>query len=108
MITVPGAEEIYTSLAGPTWRNEVCARHALEVARNRPVAHARRVRCPVLVQIGTEDRVVPVGAARRMARRLGRRAVVEEYPVDHFDVYDGPWRQKALADQIAFFGRTLR
>ncbi|MFB8142186.1 alpha/beta hydrolase [Streptomyces parvus] len=107
VITAPGAKEAYTRLAGPSWRNEVCARHALKVAHNRPVATAHRVRCPVLVQIGTEDQVVPVDAARRMARRIGHRATVVEYPVDHFDVYDGPWQQHALADQITFLTRVL-
>lgn len=107
MITVSGAAEAYTSLAGPSWRNEVCARHALEVVRNRPVGAAPRVRCPVLVQVGTRDRVVPVGAARRLARRLGDRGCVHEYPVDHFDVYDGPWQRRAVTDQIAFLRRAL-
>ncbi|WP_345382139.1 alpha/beta hydrolase [Pseudonocardia yuanmonensis] len=107
MITVPGAAEAYPSLAGPTWRNEVGARHALEVARNRPVAAASGVRCPVLVQIGTRDQVVPVGAARRMARRLGPRGCLQEYPVDHFDVYAGPWQRRAVTDQIAFLRRVL-
>ena len=107
MITAPGAAEAYTSLAGPTWRNEACARHALEVARNRPVVAAPRVHCPVLVQVGTRDQVVPVGAARRMVRRLGERGFMHEYPVDHFDVYHGPWQRRAVTDQIAFLRRVL-
>ncbi|MET8423958.1 alpha/beta hydrolase [Nocardia sp. NPDC004860] len=108
MITVTGAKEAYTSFAGPTWRNEIGARHALEVARNRPTIYAEQVTCPVLVQIGEADRVVPVAAAHRMARKLGDHAVVKEYPVDHFDVYDGVWQRRALADQLEFFGRVLR
>lgn len=107
LITVPGGEEAYTSMAGPTWRNETAARHALEVGLNRPTAYAHKVTCPVLVQIGTADRVVPVEAARRMARRLDK-AVVREYPVDHFDVYQGLWKERCLTDQVEFLTRTLR
>lgn len=107
MITAPGASEAYTSLAGPTWRNVTGARHALEVAGNRATTHAHRLRCPALFQIATDDQVVPVGAARRMAARAGGPSHVEEYPVDHFDVYDGAWQRRVVADQIAFLGQAL-
>ena len=41
------------------------------------------------------------------ARRAGRLAQLREYPVDHFDVYQGRWQQRALADQLGFLSRTL-
>lgn len=107
IISVSGAEEAYTSMAGPTWRNEVCARTALEAGLNRPTALARRLTCPVLVQVGQNDRIAPPGAARRTARKAGPLAQLREYPVDHFDVYDGPGQQKALADQVSFLSRVL-
>ena len=59
MITAPGALEGYHALAGPTWRNEVCARAALEVALNRPTRKASRLRTPMLVQVGENDSVAP-------------------------------------------------
>ncbi|GAA4490624.1 alpha/beta hydrolase [Rhodococcus olei] len=107
MISTPGAEELYASMAGPTWRNEVCARTALEVGMNRPIAFAGRLTCPILVQVGANDRVAPPGAARRTAQKAGRWAELREYPVDHFDVYDGPWQRRALADQLDFLARVL-
>ena len=67
IFAIDGAEKDYTEVAGPSWRNEVCARTALEVAFNRPVRFARRVRCPLLVQAGTEDRIAPLATARRAA-----------------------------------------
>lgn len=102
----PGALEGYTALAGPTWRNEVCARTALEVALNRPTHVASRLRTPLLVQIGDHDSVAPPAAARRAARKA-ELAEVRSYPVDHFDVYDGIGQQEALADQLEFLGRHL-
>jgi uncharacterized protein len=107
IIAKDGATEAYTALAGPTWRNEVCARTALEVALNRPIRFAGHVSSPMLVQIGEHDTVAPPAAAHRVAARAWRHAEVRTYPVDHFDVYDGPWHQRALADQIEFLGRHV-
>lgn len=107
IITASGAEEAYTAAAGPTWRNETAARHALQVGLNRPTSYAAKVRCPVLVQIGKADRVVPIKAARRMAAKIDM-GVVKEYPVDHFDVYTGRWLQRILADQREFLATVLR
>ncbi|RHW24906.1 alpha/beta hydrolase [Nocardioides immobilis] len=105
MITAPGAVEGCQAMAGPTWRNEVCARAALEVAFNRPTRAASRVRTPMLVQVGENDAVAPPSAARAAARKAGRYAEVRTYPVDHFDVYDGDWQRQILADQIDFLTR---
>jgi fermentation-respiration switch protein FrsA (DUF1100 family) len=107
MITAPGAVAGYHALAGPTWRNQVCARAALEVGFNRPTRFASRVRFPLLVQIGDKDSVAPPAAAHRAADKAGRHASVRTYPVDHFDVYDGRWQQRALADQLTFLGQHL-
>lgn len=107
VLTAPGALEGYTELAGPTWRNEVCARVVLEVAFNRPIRFASRLRSPLLVQVGDRDGTAPPTAALRTAERAGSTAEVRRYPVDHFDVYDGPAQQDALADQLQFLGRHL-
>jgi uncharacterized protein len=103
----PGAEAAYTAMAGPTWRNEVSARTALEIAFNRPTASARRLTCPTLVQAGDHDKVVGHAAARRTAEKGGRLTQLREYPVDHFDVYEGHWQQRALADQLSFLSHVL-
>lgn len=107
MITAPGAEEAYVSMAGPSWRNEVCARTALEVPLNRPTTLASRIACPLLVQVGTRDAVAPPDAARRTAEKAGSRAQLLEYPVDHFDVYRGDWHKRVVADELEFLLRIL-
>lgn len=107
IITTPGSEEAYLAAAGPTWRNETPARHALQVALNRPTRYASKVRCPVLVQIGKADRVVPMKAARKMASKIDK-CTIREYPIDHFDVYFGQWHERIVSDQIAFLTRVLR
>jgi uncharacterized protein len=63
--------------------------------------------CPLLVQVGTKDRIAPPDVGRRAAAKAGLRAELREYPVDHLDVYDGPGRDAMLADQIDFARRAL-
>lgn len=106
-LTTPGAEEAYTGMAGPTWRNEFAARTALEMAFNRPTVHASQLECPLLVQVGTNDQIAPPDAARRAAKKAGYLAHLCEYPIDHFDFYEGEWHPQVLADQLTFLTRVL-
>lgn len=107
VMTTPDAERIIASMAGPTWINAVRARAALRVGPNRPTLFAGFVRCPLLMQVGTKDLVAPPAAARRAASKAGRWAYLREYPLGHFDVYDGPWQLRVLADQIEFLTHVL-
>ncbi|MFB7234065.1 alpha/beta hydrolase [Streptomyces sp. NPDC056269] len=107
MMTLPDALKAASSFAGPTFRNEVCARAALKVGLNRPTTFVGRLACPILVQVGTRDRIAPPEAARRTADRAGKRAQLREYAVDHLDVYDGPGQARALADQLVFLTHRL-
>jgi len=107
MISTPGAEEGYKAMAGPTWRNEVCARTALEVAKNRPITFANRVTSPLLVQVGSNDQVAPPEAARKTASLAKGKVELKEYPIDHFDVYGGSWQEILLKDQINFLSKVL-
>lgn len=107
MISTPGAEENYKSMAGPTWRNEVCARAALEVTRNRPISFAKSIKCPALVQVGTNDQIAPPDAARKAANLMKGPTELIEYPIDHFDFYTVPWQEKLLNDQINFLDKHL-
>ena len=94
-------------LAGPGWRNTVCARSVFGFPFNRPIRFASRVGCPLLVQVGTKDRIAPPDVGRRAAAKSGLRAELREYAVDHLDVYDGRGRDAMLADQIDFARRAL-
>jgi pimeloyl-ACP methyl ester carboxylesterase len=107
IIAVPGAEQAYREIAGPSWRNEVCARTALEVAFNRPVRFASRICCPLLVQAGVHDSITPLAGARRAVANAGVRGELREYPVDHVDVYAGRVQQPVLADQLDFLRHHL-
>ena len=105
-LTLSGAYESYLAMAGPSWRNEVDSSVGMELGRLNVKAAARRVRCPVLVQIGDFDRFVPAGAVAKTAEAA--RAQVHRYACDHFDVWPGnDWFDKTVGDQLAFLRRVL-
>ncbi len=102
-----GGEHLYAAIAGPSWRNEVCARVALQAGFNRPIRFAARTDRPLLVQVGTCDTIAPAAAARRAAAKAGAHAELREYPLDHMDVYVGTAQQQIVADQLEFLRRVL-
>ncbi len=88
--------------------NEVCARIIIRGDKYRPVTKAKKVRCPVLLQICENDELAPIGAAEETARRLGGLAEVKRYPIGHFDIYVGDNFERSVSDQLEFFRRHLR
>ena len=106
IIAKHGAEQDYTPLTGPSWRNEVCARTALEVAFNRPIRFAARVVCPLLVQAGTVDSITPPARARSTAAKAPR-GELQEYPIDHLDAETLPAQQDLSSGQLDFLRRQL-
>jgi pimeloyl-ACP methyl ester carboxylesterase len=106
-MTTPDAEPGYSAITGPTWRNEVAARIALQLATYRPGLQSGRLPCPMLVQIADRDAIVPVKAAQDAAWRATGRAEVRTYPIGHFDIYVGEPFERAVADQLHFLRRHV-
>ncbi len=105
-MTLDGAFEAYTAMAGPTWRNEIDATIGLELGGVRPGRFAKDLACPLFVQIADFDRSAPPQATLKVA--VKGRAQVRHYPCDHFDVWPGNDEFEAvLAHQVAFLRRTL-
>ena len=107
-MTSPDAEPGYSALypEGFPWRNQFSARVALRVGTYSPARKASRVRCPLLVQLATEDAITPPAGARKTAGRAPR-GELREYRAGHFDVYVGDLFERVIADQIEFLGRHL-
>jgi pimeloyl-ACP methyl ester carboxylesterase len=101
------ADAGYRALAPKDFRFEVAARIALSVAAYRPVKFTDSVRCPVLVQVCTEDSVAPPEAAERVISRLGPLAEARRYPIGHFEPYFGVHFERSVADQLEFLLRHL-
>jgi pimeloyl-ACP methyl ester carboxylesterase len=95
------------AIAGPTWRNEVTGRAVFAEWTNRAITRMDKVQCPILVVIADRDSVAPSAAARAAAWRAKGRAEVRDYPCLHFDIYQGEWRERSIADQLHFLRRHL-
>ncbi|MGV9791740.1 alpha/beta hydrolase [Gordonia sp. NPDC003422] len=105
-LTADGYYESYTSIAGPTWRNEVDASVGLELGSFRADKAAERITAPVLMQIADHDRGAPPQAAASAAFKA--HAEVRHYPCDHFDIFAGhEWFEPAVKHQISFLTRHL-
>ncbi|MFP5308185.1 MAG: alpha/beta hydrolase [Actinomycetes bacterium] len=109
VIAGPGAERAIRMLVpdGVAWRNEVAARIALELPRDRPGRDAGAIRCPLLVVVCTDDPVTPPAPARAAAAAAPRGELVEYADLAHFDVYVGEGFARANADQRAWLRRVL-
>ena len=102
------AWRLYSELAPDGFVNEVCARILLRMDKYAPIRRADRIRCPVLLQICDKDiATTPPGAVEKARKRLGNRAEIVHYPIDHFDIYLGKWFERAVSDQLAFFRKHL-
>ena len=105
-MAAPGVYEGYTSITGPSWRNELTARSILAFGLYRPGRAADQIRCPVLVQIADDDLTAPPRAAEKAAEKA--RAEVRHYPCDHMDVYHGgAWFERVVEHQLFFLRRHL-
>jgi hypothetical protein len=104
----PDAEPGYKALFPPgyPWPNTFLPRGSTTLPLYRPVAKAKRVTTPLLVQVMTEDVVTPPAPARKAAA-AAPRGELAEYPGGHFDIYLGEPFERAIADQLAFLERNL-
>lgn len=109
-MTSPDAEPGYRAMYDPgfEWRNEVAGRILLRIGLYLPGRAARRVRCPLLVQVAGADAVTPAGPSVAAARRAPRGELVVYPGIGHFDVYRGERFELAVADQVEFLSRHLR
>jgi uncharacterized protein len=106
-MTTADAEPRFLAIAGPTFRNEFCARAALDAARNRPLTRAADLPCPTLFQIADRDPVAPPSAVYKTAWNATGRAEVRTYPFGHFDIYVGEGFERAVGDQLHFLRRHV-
>lgn len=107
LLSLDGYEEAYTSVAGPTWRNEVGASIGTELGSFRPGRGAEDlVDIPLLIQIADLDRSAPPHAAATAA--FAARAEVRHYPGDHFDLFAGrPCHERAVEHAVHFLRRHV-
>lgn len=100
---VPGFESVTSP--GSSWRNELCARAAL-APPYRLARKARRIRCPILYCIASEDDINPPELGRRAAESAPEGELCL-YPGGHFDPLVGETAKRMGDDQLDFLARRL-
>jgi len=92
---------------GSTWRNEVAGRIVLRLGTHRPVRHAKRVRCPLLVQVLEDETVLPIAPAKKASSLAGQGELLSYRGLDHFDIYVGDGFDRLNSDQLSFLTRHV-
>ena len=107
-MSTPEAQPGYFAIVknAPAWRNEVAARAVIGMALFRPIASARRARCPLLFVVGEKDSVTPTDKTLEAARRAPQARVLS-LPGGHFDAYLGEQFERAVSAETAFLVEHL-
>ncbi|HET9874280.1 MAG TPA: alpha/beta fold hydrolase [Mycobacterium sp.] len=103
----PGELDGFRSVVAPGWRNEAHAGMALTLPFWRPVALARKIHCPILIQAGQRDVSVSARAIDQLAQRAPH-AVLKRYDCDHFEPFYGAHPAQIIADQVAWLSSVSR
>jgi fermentation-respiration switch protein FrsA (DUF1100 family) len=108
VMTLPGEADGFKSVvnADSPWRNAVWAGPIPTVAFYRPVTKARRLACPVLVQLGERDISAPCRAIEKLAERAPQ-AELKRYDLDHFQPFYGEHPARLASDQADWLKRTV-
>ncbi len=105
-LTFPGEFDGFRSAVAPGWCNEVRAGVALPLPLWRPVTHARKLKCPMLIQAGQRDISVSARAIEQLAQRASR-AELKRYDVDHFQPFYGDQPAQIIVDQADWLKATI-
>jgi len=97
----------YAAITPRNWRNEIGAGYALLFKGYRAIAHATKLRCPVLIQAATLDKVTPLGVAQKAARKIGAKAELKQYDCGHMNTCLGEIFERTCNDQLAFFNQVF-
>lgn len=91
---------------GSSWVGLVPARIILTVNQYRPTREAGKINCPALIFGAQHDSLIPIAATRKAAAKI-KQVEYLEWPIGHFDLLQGQWFDKGIADQLAFLKKHL-
>lgn len=105
------AYEWFTAAAkiAPTWRNEISLESLARVAEYIPDAVIELIAPkPLLMQVATNDSLVPANLARQAFHRAGEPKKLETFDCGHFDPYQTePWHSMFLGGQVRWLKEHL-
>lgn len=88
------------------WQNGCPARATLKTTMYRPIAYARRVKCPALVILGEKDSICPPHTQAALGQKMPH-ARLERLPIGHFEPYGGEWFERIVKLQADFLAEHL-
>lgn len=89
----------------PTWKNKVAPRFIFKAPRYEPGTF-KKINCPILLALATDDVEISVPFIRKKAKESSRVEIIE-YPFGHFDLYHGEIFDTVLGDQISFIRKCI-
>jgi fermentation-respiration switch protein FrsA (DUF1100 family) len=109
LVRAPGAFSGYSKLFqnSNTFKNEVCMRLFFMKHGENPIEASKKVQCPVLFLACEKDNLAAPDSFKRAAEALGDKAEVKTYPIEHFDIYEGEYFEKAISEMITFLEKHL-
>lgn len=104
----PNCHSGYTSLIpeDSDWPNRVAAREGVLALAYAPERTASLVKIPVWLQASTEDQLIPVKLAKRVAKRMEQCELVL-VDADHFQIYASPLWEDLVGQQLAFLNQQF-
>jgi pimeloyl-ACP methyl ester carboxylesterase len=102
-MTLDGEADGFTSMitTDSPWRNAIAAGPLIAAAFYRPVTKARKLSCPILVQLCERDITSPARAIEKLAQKAPR-AELKRYDMDHFQPFYGDKPSLIAADQATW------
>lgn len=85
---------------------QVSARIGLQIAKHRPGAWAKKVKCPILFVVCNQDSVAPAKATLKHAAKAPKGEIIQ-YNEGHFEIYLGEAFEQNIADQLDFLRRHV-
>jgi fermentation-respiration switch protein FrsA (DUF1100 family) len=107
----PDAYEWFTNSAkvAPNWLNTISFESIARAAEYVPDAFIELISPrPLLMQVATNDSLIPVNIARQAFHRAGEPKTLELHDCGHFDPYTNePWHSRFLAGQVRWLKENL-
>jgi pimeloyl-ACP methyl ester carboxylesterase len=99
----------YLSIVQPDyyWSGEIPARALLQLIRYRPITLVEKIRCPVLFIAAKQDTLAPIESSRACATNIAPYVQYHEWDIQHFDIYQNEYLEKAIQTQIAFLHQYI-
>jgi uncharacterized protein len=93
----------------PNWLNRISLESIARVAEYIPDAVIELIAPkPLLMQVATNDSLIPVNLARQAFHRAGEPKKLETYDCGHFDPYTNePWHSQFVGSQVRWFKEHL-